>query len=101
MDEDTNKQETIESIKAMIEQIRLDGGARCRLCGEWFGGEDLGRCWRAWGNTVKRYTVLENEWRKRRLRGSPVRVPIEVRRPQMPRTGASALTLESESREAR
>lgn len=42
MDEDDQQQETIEALKALIKQVHLDGGARCRLCGEWFGGEDLG-----------------------------------------------------------
>lgn len=36
------QQETIEAVKIMIWQTHRDGGARCRLCGVWFEGKDLG-----------------------------------------------------------
>lgn len=39
---DKEQRETIDALKAIFDQAWRDGGARCRLCGEWFAGEDLG-----------------------------------------------------------
>ena len=39
---DKEQRETIEAFKGMIQQTFWDGGARCRICNEWFGGNDLG-----------------------------------------------------------